>query len=322
MGFQTNIETAFHDGFWREALRSALHICTHESDEKAVVNALAWCTRLYCYLGLLDDAERSLNNAVERKSQNTPLLCIASAEYHCSRGHLVTAYAEINDGWQEFQLERPANRATLLATFSLVETARGHAETGYSKAVLACSDAEETPPEIRATTAYALAQSSLALQRLDEASEAIQHAHTLRSAFPKSPWVAEALDLWGRIQRHQKDPFGAVERHLKAQSIWRSDVSFYAAPLAANYHMLAQAKHRCGAFSEAREYMAESVHLTQQCLGATHVDTWISRFELARYTIDCGDLTQGFTALAKAREEVESRLGPNHPVVLSMSKFI
>ena len=36
-------------------------------------------------------------------------------------------------------------------------------------------------------------------------------------------------------------------------------------------------------------------------------------FELARYTIDCGDLTQGFAALAKAREEVETRLGPNHP---------
>ena len=322
MDIQKNIVTPFHQGRWREALKGALHFREHTSARAVVADAHAWCTRLYCLMGLLDDAEASLEDARSIGTSRSPIFYIASAEFYCSRGRLPSAFAVIQEGWTILQAQTPEVRAPLLATFSLVETARGYPESGYGKAVLACGDAEEGPPEQYATTLYALAQAALALQRLDEASDAIQHALNLRNTYPDSPWVAEALDLWGRIQRHKKDPFGAVQTHLAAQRIWHSDLTVYAAQQAANYHMLAQAKHRCGAFSDAQKYMNESVQLTEKCLGTHHVDTWISRFELARYTIDCGDLTQGFAALAKAREEVETRLGPNHPVVLSMSKFI
>ena len=120
---------------------------------------------------------------------------------------------------------------------------------------------------------------------------------------PESPWTAECFDTLGRIKRHLQDPFEAVNQHMKALKIWATNPELYLGPRAACYHALAQATYRCGDFHTARNQMAQAVLLTKERLGADHVDTWISRFELARYDIDCGDLTNGFTAMEQARTD-------------------
>ena len=93
-------------------------------------------------------------------------------------------------------------------------------------------------------------------------------------------------------------------------------------PVSACRHSLAQALHHTGDFAEARDEMARSLLGTAKSLGRDHVDTWITRFELARYDVDCGDMEDGFARMQAARDEVAKRLGAQHPAVRAMDRWL
>lgn len=134
--------------------------------------------------------------------------------------------------------------------------------------------------------------------------------------------VAEALDGLGVCHRTLGEPFEAVARHREALGRWREALGPDSPAVAACRHRLAHALHRTGDFEAARESMAEALLLTAEHFGRDHVDTWITRFELARYEIDCGDFTDGFARMARARRAVAERLGAQHPVVQSMDRYL
>lgn len=159
--------------------------------------------------------------------------------------------------------------------------------------------------------------------RLDTARGAFERALTLRLGRTCEPTlVAEALDGLGVCARHDNAPFESVELHRRALEQWVAGTGEESGPVSACRHRLAQALHRTGDFLAAREEMRRALLATGATLGRDHVDTWITRFELARYEVDCGRPEHGLPRMAEAREEVARRLGDTHPVVRTMDRYL
>ena len=317
MEIQNPIVVAYWNGDW--AL--ALSLSKPTDSRSAPPNAMSWRARIHCALGDIDEALQY--SELAHAQQRTAVSDMARAEAAVAHGKLTLAFSIIDDGWKTYATESVATCIALLNVYSFIETARGNGEAGYAKAIRALAENESTSPFLRSESQMALAHAALAIGKREDAESAANEALSFRHApNSNSPWAAETLDTLGRIQRHLQDPFEAVKNHMRALEIWQSKPTLYRGPRAATYHALAQATYRCGDFHLARNQMAQSVLLTKEKFGADHVDTWISRFELARYDIDCGDMSNGFAAMEEARAAVIQKLGPDHPVVQSMNQFL
>ncbi len=172
----------------------------------------------------------------------------------------------------------------------------------------------------------ALGMCRYGIGRPDAAREALLEALAIRRS-PKlpNPDTAEAaaiLDGLGIVERARGKPFRAVDLHRQALELWLSLLGPKASPVGGCRHCLAQALHRTGDFLASRDEMELAVQITANSLGDDHVDTWITRFELARMQLDAGDIFEGMDGMQKAYGIVRTRLGDTHPVVLAMKRYI
>ena len=134
--------------------------------------------------------------------------------------------------------------------------------------------------------------------------------------------VAETLDAAGSLARRLRDPARAVLLHRRALGIWTAVLGEEAGPVGGCRYSLAQALHRTGELPEALASMQQAWLVTGRTLGADHLDTWITRFELGRMEVDVGQVEEGFAHMEAARAEVRGRLGAQHPVVRSMDRWL
>jgi len=155
------------------------------------------------------------------------------------------------------------------------------------------------------------------------ALETLQRALQLRRADnPEHTDVAATLDALGVVQRARGKPFEAVELHREALELWSRRLGSRASPVGACRYSLAQALHNTGDFLAAREQMRLAYAITLRTLGEDHVDTWITRFELGRFEVDCGEMEIGFQAMEEARKVVRERLGAEHPFLRAMDRWL
>jgi tetratricopeptide (TPR) repeat protein len=133
---------------------------------------------------------------------------------------------------------------------------------------------------------------------------------------------ASALDALGMAQRRRRQPFRAVASHRTALALWIEALGPRAGPVGACRHALAQALHSTGDFLAAHEQMASAYENTARTLGASHVDTWITAFELGRFEVDIGQVEEGLQRMMEARQHVADQLGTEHPAVVAMDRWL
>ena len=197
---------------------------------------------------------------------------------------------------------------------------------GVGQAGRALAEAEELVGPVHSLVAdalHALGECVHSLGRVDEARTAWQRALDIRTGQdPRHLEAAVLLDALGRAARQAREPTEAIHLHERALVIWSTRLGEHAGPVGACCHALAQAHHRTGDFAGALHHIQRAARITERTLGTDHVDTWITRFELARFRVDCGHWLDGTREMEQARDEVASRLGRHHPVVTAMDRFL
>jgi len=211
-------------------------------------------------------------------------------------------------------------------TLALALRASGAPEAGFAAATRAAAAAEvhhslPSPEYAEALLAagaceHAMGHGQKALELLEQARDISQGIQT------NHPLIAAALDALGATQRAQNRPFVAVKLHREAIRRWTQALGEHAGVIASSRQSLAQALHRTGDFMAARDEMALSAIQTARCFGADHLDTWVARFELARFELDCGEVEVGLKGMVEAEGEVRRRLGRDHPVVAAMKRWL
>jgi tetratricopeptide (TPR) repeat protein len=214
----------------------------------------------------------------------------------------------------------------LLVALSDACRASGDPEEGLAFATRALGTAQATfgTASVEAAEAFhalglcqhAAGQSARAIKSLKRAIS-LHRAHT-----PNHIDIAAALDALGAVARAQNHPFDAVKHHREALDIWRKCCGPRSGPEGACRQALAQALHRTGDFQGARAEMEEAFVITARTFGREHVDTFIARFELGRFELDCGQVEEGLKAMADARERVAEKLGSDHPTVKAMDRWL
>ena len=238
MAFHNPIALAFWAGTWPEALDAAKQRQQQPGSTFEHAIAHGWYARIACAICSVDLAYKHAKIALE--SFEAPLSHIAMAESAIANGQLTLAYSHAETAWKQAEEMDAITKTAALTTFAMVEGARGHGEAAYGKAFRASIVCPEEAPFLLSEAQMSIAYAAMSIQRLDEAEEAVFKAMSLRkSQSETSPWIAECYDALGRIKRHQKRPFDAVDFHKKALAMWSSDSTFYQGPMAASHHGLA-----------------------------------------------------------------------------------
>ena len=113
----------------------------------------------------------------------------------------------------------------------------------------------------------------------------------------------------------------AAQLHRQALATYTAAFGAVHPALAACHQGLAQTLRRQGDFVGARDHLAQALAISERCCGPDHTDTWITRFELGRMVVDCGDPAGGFSAMEAAFAALHARLGPSHPTVVAMGAW-
>ena len=281
----------------------------------------ALLARAWVRLGQPDDANEAAESA--RRRSTDPDVDLAFGEARLAAGQ---------PGEARLVLQRARKNCpdgSVLAhevdlAHAMVLQAVGGPELGYSLSVRCLEHARIQGDPIAIEEALVtVGHTAWACGRNDEATDAFERAHARREARGATPVLrAEVLDGLGVCARHDNRPFDAVKHHTEALELWVAGTGEDSGPVSACRHRLAQALHRTGDFLAARNEMALALLATGKTLGKDHVDTWITRFELARYDVDCGQPEVGFPRMTAARAEVARRLGDTHPVVQAMDRFL
>lgn len=299
-------------------------------------------------------ARAALAGALEEERTGELLALRARAEVRLGRPELALSLAEDARGmgyeaveglvaWTECLVamgQAPVARAALSELGELSDAeeipvrialseahrAAGDPERGLGAASRALAFAERLRGGTHLETAEALHQLGVCLHGAGQAQAArtaVTRALAIRRVqAPDTPLVALSLDALGRIRRKEGEPFEAVELHREALALWQRGTGSQASPVSACRHSLAQALHNTGDFLAARDEMAEAWLLTARTLGAGHVDTLITGFELGRFELDIGQVEEGLHRMQENRDQVADRLGREHPVVRAMDRWL
>ncbi|MFK7930579.1 MAG: tetratricopeptide repeat protein [Myxococcota bacterium] len=305
-------------GHWLEALSEARTLRSSPSDDLAWIEAVL--ARAYVRMGCPAEALEAATSAA--RAQTGSLITLALAESELASGEPGAARSKLQALLEEVLSNDVKHEATL--SLCTVLRASGEAEVGYGLACGALDRADVRNDELAAEEALiVVGHTAWASGLVLEAQGAFERALEERNERDAPPTLrAEALDGLGLCARHRTRPFDAVQHHRDALKLWIEGTGEKSGPVSACSHRLAQALHRTGDFEAAREEMSRSLLATGQTLGRDHVDTWITRFELARYEMDCGDPEHGLPRMVNARDEVARRLGRTHPVVVAMDRFL
>jgi tetratricopeptide (TPR) repeat protein len=192
-----------------------------------------------------------------------------------------------------------------------------------TRAIAVLTEAGARPRDL-ALGCQALAESCHVARQYGAASEAWNRTLSLRREAlpPDHPEVGVTLTGMALTARRLGLTSIAVELHGKAMVIFRARFDPGHPALAACLHGLAQALHRQGRFTEARDHLAEALHLSESRQGVDHMHTWITRFELGRMEVDCGDPVRGFARMEAARLRLTEQLGADHPTVRAMAEWL
>ncbi|MFT5686595.1 MAG: tetratricopeptide (TPR) repeat protein [Myxococcota bacterium] len=220
----------------------------------------------------------------------------------------------------------PTSHGVALVAQASAEHAHGRGPEAIAtatRAIAVLTDAETRPRDIALGT-QALAESCHVARQYGAASEAWSRTLSLRREALKAGHPEIGVTLSGMaLTARRLGLFGiAVELHGKAMVIFRACFDSGHPALAACLHGLAQAMHRQGRFVEARDHLAEALHLSEQRQGDDHMHTWITRFELGRMEVDCGDPERGFARMTAARMRLTEQLGAEHPTVRAMAEWL
>ncbi len=220
----------------------------------------------------------------------------------------------------------PLSCGLALVALASAEHAQGRGPEAIAtatRAIAVLTDAGARPRDIALGT-QALAESCHVARQYGPASEAWNRTLALRrEALPAGhPEIGVTLSGMALTARRLGLSSIAVELHGKAMAIYRAEFDPGHPALAACLHGLAQALHRQGRFVEARDHLAEALHLSEQRQGADHMHTWITRFELGRMEVDCGDPERGFARMEAARLRLTEQLGASHPTVRAMAEWL
>ncbi|MFT7521962.1 MAG: tetratricopeptide (TPR) repeat protein [Kiritimatiellia bacterium] len=311
------LRAALRSGLWLQVRDEARELVDTDDDGQIC----AVLSQAYQRLGLPQEASQAADQAARIGDHWSVQLALGEAALGQGRPELARSLLEDatdpigpdNKGWHELTL-----------ALAVVLRAAGEAEHGYGLAQRALVEAELAKEEQSINESLiVVGHCAYGCALPNEAEGAFSRALELRQAQGEAEvLLAEAYDGLGMCARAQGRPFDAVAYHRKALERWTSSLAEDSGPVSACRHRLAQALHRTGDFPAARDEMARSLLLTARTLGTDHVDTWITRFEMARYDVDCGDLDGTFQRMADARAEVARRLGAQHPVVRSMDRFL
>ena len=114
-------------------------------------------------------------------------------------------------------------------------------------------------------------------------------------------------------------------QHAGARSRWLRVIELRTRVLGPDHpagtHGLAQALRRAGDFTGARDALRQALRISERAQGKEHPDTWITRFELARMEVDCGDF-DGFARMEEASARLCALLGADHPTVLATRRWL
>lgn len=214
----------------------------------------------------------------------------------------------------------PAGLALDLSANALIlrgEAARALAPAARAAAVLGILGAPAEHAQALATVATAHHHAA----QWSAAAEAWQEARAALASLPDHPDHGVLLDGAGNTARRRGALSEAVAAH-RAAAAFHARLDRHHPARAANHHALAQALHRGGDFAGAREQMAEALTISLRRPGPDHVDTWVTRFELGRFEVDCGAVEEGFGRMEEARRVVAIRLGADHPMVKAMARWL
>ncbi|MFZ5480674.1 MAG: tetratricopeptide repeat protein [Myxococcota bacterium] len=225
---------------------------------------------------------------------------VARAEALLARGDPLAALGETDD----------------LLVHAHARIALGEPEAAFAPAARALAAADGDYD--RAQARLALAEAHHRCGGLQDAEDAWRIAgEHLRAIDPDHRELGRVYDGLGNTLRKAGDLRGAVDCHRLAQRHHGDH------PLgrAASLHALAQCQRRLGDFEGARASLREAARLTEPLLGGDHPDTWVTRFELARVEVDCGDY-DGLQRMQDARDRVATLLGADHPTVRAMDVWL
>jgi tetratricopeptide (TPR) repeat protein len=217
----------------------------------------------------------------------------------------------------------PADDVLVRTTLAELHRAAGDPGRAVQEAAVAMGLAREVDPRWSGHAGLALGRALGSAGDEGRAEIVVRDAlEVFETHCPETVLVAEALDAAGSLARRLREPARAVLLHRRALALWEARLGSDSGNTAACRYALAQALHRTGDFPEALATMQRAFLLTQGALGADHLDTWITRFELGRMEVDAGDPLAGFPRMEAARREVATRLGPQHPVVRAMDRHL
>ncbi len=216
-------------------------------------------------------------------------------------------------------------RALALDALAAVLHSAGDAPGALSPATRAVVLLEQlqAAPYHRATALHTLAEAHHRAGQYTRAREAWEQCLALRreALAADHPEIGAALDGLGLTERRLGRARPAVAAHRAALEIHRARLGPWHPAVAAGLQGLAQAQHRLGDFLGARASLRQALEVSLRAQGADHPDVWVTRFELGRMEVDCGD-TDGFAAMEAARARLRALLGPEHPTIQAMNRWL
>ena len=201
---------------------------------------------------------------------------------------------------------------------------RGPEAVGTATRGLAILGQLQARPHERAQLLHTLAEAYHVSGKHLQAAETWRKALAVRRAhLPAShPEVGASVSGMALSMRRLGLLTIAVDLHREALAIFTSCFDPDHPAIAACRHGLAQALHRQGHFTDAREQLAAALASSVRRAGPDHMNTWITRFELGRMEVDCGDPERGFAKMEAARLRLTEQLGPHHPTVKAMKNWL
>ncbi len=312
---------------WRREGRYELGLaCLRALPEDAGVAAET--ARLLVRLGrsreALVAAERALALAGDGEHRGEALLSLVEAALSLGEPGRARLAAEEAEIWTRARFgEVSVQRGLALDALAATLHSAGDAPAALGPATRAVAILERADPWHHATAWHTLAEAHHRAGQHAQAREAWERCLALRRASLEAdhPEIAAALDGLGLTERRLGRPRQAAAAHRAALETHRSRLGPAHPAVAASLHGLAQALHRQGDFQGARSRLREALEVSLRAQGPDHPDVWVTRFELGRMDVDCGD-TDGFAAMEAARAHLRATLGPAHPTVQAMDRWL
>jgi len=217
-------------------------------------------------------------------------------------------------------------RGFALTAQACAQHALGHGPQAVGTATVAVEVFQKAKarPRDLALAFHCLAEAHHVSGQYVEAAGAWQHTLSLQQEELNAdhPEIASTTMGMALTVRRLGLPEIAIELHHRAIVALEAKFGSNHPSIAACLHGLAQALHRQGRHLEARDHLSRALEISEHWQGPDHTHTWVTRFELGRLEVDCGDPARGFSRMEAARLRLTEKLGPSHPTIQAMANWM